>query len=113
MLGWELFITRGQNDQSVASWLTGINGTNWLDELVSKGLAKDLGGNGYPNKYEANAGVLLSILTKEIPKHDGPLVIGDDYVQMPGDISNAKIDLETLRSLSPNEILTIEAWDQS
>ncbi len=113
MLGWEFFITRGQNQQFVASWLAGVGGTRWLDDLVSKGSAKSLGGNGYPDKYEICGEVLSSVLANGVPEHDGALVIGDDYVQMPGHKTDVKIDMGVIRSLPPDEILTIEAWDQS
>ena len=99
--------------RALATWQTGINGMDWLEELVAKGIGADLGGNGYPNTYEMPAGVMLAILANGIPKHGGPTVAGDDYVLPRGWTGNASIDLERLRSMEPSEILIVEAWDQS
>jgi hypothetical protein len=121
MLGWEFFIRR-QDDEAhratrstptLARWQAGIGGTQWLDDLVSKGVAADLGGNGYPNRYTLPVGVVVSVLAGGLPRHSGPLVIGDDYVLPGGWTGNAQFDIAQLKSLDPNEILLVEAWDQS
>jgi hypothetical protein len=116
MLGWELFVTR-QSDpadaKALASWSAGLNGTDWLDELVANGKAADLGGNGYPNRYVVTADVLVAILRAGLPTRDGPLVIGDNYSLPSGWTSEPEIDHERLQSIDPSEILMVEAWDQS
>lgn len=114
MLGWEILVTPKSDDKRLlASWKVGLGGTAWLDELAKKGLAKDLGGDGYPIRYEVSAGTLTSVLERGVPKHGGPTVIGDDYVH-PGDwTGDVRIDLVSLRSLDPQELLDVEAWDQS
>lgn len=122
MLGWEFFIRRQAgtataprktNAPLLASWMAGLGGTEWLDDLVSAGIAVHLDGNGYPTRYSIPAGALVEVLGHGLPKHDGPLVIGDDYVVPGGWAGNAKIDLASLQSLAPNELLLVEAWDQS
>lgn len=122
MLGWEFFITRQtgtgastpkENTPLLASWLAGLGGTDWLNVLVTAGVAAHLGGNGYPSLYSIPAGALAEVLRHGLPKHDGPLVIGDDYVLPGGWTGDARIDLASLQSLTPNELLLVEVWDQS
>ena len=113
MLGWEIIISRKGHEKAVASWLAGLGGTDWIEELVSKGLAKSIKQGGYPDLYDVSAAVLLSTLAHGVPSHSGPLVIGDDYVHEPGYTAEERIDIETLRTLDPNEVLTVTVWDQS
>jgi len=122
MLGWEFFVTLQRNqdalqaapeEPTLARWLAGLGGTRWIDSLVASGLAKDLGGNGYPDSYLLSAGILTAALTQGIPWHDGPTVLGDDYFYEGGWSGNMRINIERLRSLDPSEQLLVEAWDQS
>jgi hypothetical protein len=59
MLGWELYVIKqadvDQHDReaeasrhSLASWREDLGGTDWLDDLVTRGIASDRGGTGYP-----------------------------------------------------------------
>ena len=122
MLGWELFIQVRGGDTSVsdddhqralASWRAGISGTEWIEELVANGEAVDQGGNGYPNRYTLSAGTLKAALLGGVPKHAGPLIIGDNYVVPSAWIDSFKMDVTYLNKLEPSTILEIEAWDQS
>ena len=122
MLSWQFFIKRqvtnalGAGDfenPTVATWESGWGGTDWIEHLVEKGSATDLGGNGYPCRYLASAAVLFSTLQHGVPKHTGPPVIGDDYFLPGGWTGKANIDLPRLRELDASEILVVEAWDQS
>ncbi|HSP31283.1 MAG TPA: hypothetical protein VLO13_04635 [Halomonas sp.] len=122
MLGWEFFITRqigigtvtrNKDAPVLASWLASVGGTEWLNNLVTAGVAAHLDGNGYPSLYSIPAGALVEVLRDGLPKHDGPLVIGDDYVLPGGWTGDARIDLASLQSLIPNELLLVEVWDQS
>jgi hypothetical protein len=116
MLGWEFFIARktdAPGSPALATWRAGLGGTDWLKDLVGKGLAVDLGGNGYPDRYEISARTLVSTLAQGPPKHGGPSVIGDNYFLPEGWTSEAKIDFTRLRRLDPNEVLLVEVWDQS
>jgi hypothetical protein len=111
MLGWEFFVRRqgdesrhdGPSGATLARWRAGIGGTRWLDDLVTKGVAADLVGNGYPNRYTVPAGAVVTVLGTGLPNHDGPLVIGDDYVLPGAWTGDAKIDLPQLKLLDPNE----------
>ena len=111
MLGWQVIISKG--DDTLCSWSTGIGGLEWLDELVKEGKAEDQGGNGYPNLYSAKAKEILTVLSEGAPKYSGPTVIGDDYIRIGGLNDVIKIDRSKLNNCSPDDQLTIEAWDQS
>jgi len=116
VLGWEFFVSR-QSDpdemRALATWRAGLSGTDWLDDLVAKGMAMDLGGNGYPDRYALSVAALCAALEFGAPKHIDPPVIGDDYITPSGWSSPVTIDRVRLRTLDPNEILVVEAWDQS
>lgn len=122
MLGWEFFITRqstlnpGRPDEAaplLASWTSGLSGTDWLRQLIASGAASDLGGDGYPNRYSITAGSLADLLMPGAPRPGGPLVLGEDYVQPSGWIGQAKIANDLIQAIDPNEVLIVEAWDQS
>ncbi|MDC1429757.1 hypothetical protein N8199_07655 [Emcibacteraceae bacterium] len=117
MLGWEIFIqtipTDTHKEVTIATWATGMRGTDWLDELAKIGKAQDFGGNGYPVKYSAKVKDLLPILSLGAPEFKGTTVIGDDYVIKAGPSWNVKIHEKELSKLEPEETLIIEAWDQS
>jgi hypothetical protein len=111
MLGWQVIISK--SGDTLCSWSTGIGGLAWLDELVKEGKAEDQGGNGYPNLYSAKAKEILTVLSEGAPKYSGPTVIGDDYIRIGGLNDAIKIDRSKLNNCSPDDQLTIEAWDQS
>lgn len=121
-LGWEFFVRRqdgavaggtGTATETLARWKAGLGGDKWLHDLVSEGLAANLGGNGYPNRFTVSAGVLVSVLAAGPPSHGGPPVIGDNYLLPGGWTGDARIDLEQLRHLDKDEALLVVAWDQS
>lgn len=122
MLGWEFFISRKGNSSTMrpnergellARWRASPGGTEWIDELVARGDAIGLGGNGYPIRYTVPVGVLAATLSKGLPKHEGPPTFGDDYFLPSGWTREVEINLSRLRSLDPQEVLEVEAWDQS
>lgn len=116
MLGWEVFIFRSAEAKSedlIVRWQTSVFGLKWLDQLVKDGYASDLGGNGYPCKYSVTAGVLLPIITAGLPSNNSPLVIGNDYVLPEGWSGDIAWNREATLACQPDDILTIEAWDQS
>ena len=117
MLGWQVIVKKesdpDQAGQSLMSWSTGIGGLSWLDELAKQGLAQDLGGNGYPNRYSAKAAVLLPRVVPVLPNYEGKFVIGDDYVLAGGEHWGIKLNQSKIDACSPEETLIIEAWDES
>jgi hypothetical protein len=115
MLGWQVFVINESDadKKSMMSWITGIEGLSWLDGLVEQGLAQDLGGSGYPNKYIGKASIILPKIVPSLPSYEGKVVIGDDYALKAGESWEIKINQTKIDACSPNEILLIEAWDRS
>ncbi len=113
MLGWQVYV-RQESNTLVASWCVGIGGLDWLDELVKKNLAKDLGGNGYPCRYSAKAEVVLPyIIPTPPPIHNSKLTLGDDYILDNKECWEIRFNVETATNCKLSEVLTIEAWDLS
>lgn len=97
----------------LANWETSVGGIDWVQTLVEEGKAVQLLAGGYPNRYAAQADAVLPLIADGPPDHSGPTVYGEDYV-MPGDWSgNVTIHRDRIAACSPNQVLTIEAWDQS
>ena len=71
MAGWHISVFRlvdggsspAQRDSpkstEIADWRAEFNGLRWIDDLVKAEGAVDLGGNGYPSWYTAQAKHLL------------------------------------------------------
>lgn len=97
----------------LATWETSVSGTDWLNKLTKEGRATQLTFDGYPNRYTAAASEVLPLIAGGPPAHSGPEIIGDDYV-MPGNWTG-KVTLhhDKIAACLPDQILTIEAWDQS
>lgn len=112
MLGWEIVVTN--KEQKIASWMTGMSGTDWMSDLIKEGKAKDLGSNGgYPDTFLVPAKVLVPILTNGIPQVGGTLVIGEDYAISGNKVWKLDIQIDQLNQCLPEDDLVIEAWDQS
>lgn len=120
MLGWEVMVFRAadatgarSDEPLLATWQTGPFGLQWLNELVKQGKAISLGGDGYPKRYSVRANVLLPIITGGPPPSEGPAVIGDDYFLPKGWNSTVTVDRARVLACSSDELLLVEAWDQS
>lgn len=123
MLGWEIVIFDADPEDledgelrrigEIGCWMTGLGGTDWLDDLVREGLAVGLGGNGYPMTYTLPASTLRRRLIDGLPRPTGGAVVGSDYVLPAGWLGKLRIDIRRLAALPSNSVLTIEAWDQS
>jgi uncharacterized protein YuzE len=115
MLGWDILV-KGMSKQgqviTIASWSAGLGGCQWLDDLTKQGIGKDLGGHGYPNRYELPLLVLLDKIVPMPPSGAAPLVIGEAYVS-DGSISNYKLHDDVILDIDFNAVVEIEAWDQS
>ena len=80
MLGWNISVFRQLEGGSspakadsakgtrVAVWQAGPEGLRWINELVTMGLAVDLGGDGYPLRYTAQAEHLIPPILEGPPK---------------------------------------------
>jgi hypothetical protein len=92
--------------------VSSLDGTYWLDELIATGVATNLGGNGYPDRYMVAAGSLAQLLIHGVPKRYGSIILarGADPSTW---IANAKIELEQIKAIDPYEQLIVEVWDQS
>jgi len=97
---------------SLASWSAGIGGIKWLEELFEDGKATR-SGDGYPVRYRSTAGVILPIIAAGIPFGKSPQVIGDDYFLPRNWGGDVKIHTDKVKDCKPNDILLIDAWDQS
>jgi hypothetical protein len=121
MLGWEIFVSRRErkidglirSSQLIAAWEVGLSGTDWLDALTQEGKAINLGGNGYPNRWAASVAGLRPVLEKGIPTGKAKLVVSDDDLEQFTLPVYKKFHRDLLANLPPEEMLDIEAWDQS
>lgn len=125
MLGWHVAVYRQKEGflspakwetpegTRLAVWQTGIGGLDWLDELVKAGKAINLGGNGYPGRYTANAECVVPRIMEHPPgaRTDWLLEAGDFVTsQWEGKtVTDPKAASECL----PDEWLIVEAWDES
>src|SRR5688572_8623118 len=104
MLAWEVFLHRqlpGESFQNLpketllAHWIESITGLDWLDELVSQRRAAILPNHGYPQLYIALASDVLP--------------------RVPYDSKDSRTGIfkERIDQCSANELVILEAWDQS
>lgn len=97
----------------LGSWEAGIGGLAWLDKLVAEGKAERLSKDGYPSWYTARAKDIFPLIAAGPPRHHDPFVIGADYVRPLGWMAHLRIELPKFDACPPEQILTIDAWDQS
>ena len=101
-LGWHITVFRQQHDESnpadfksatstrLAVWQAGVDGLDWIGELVKQQQAIRLGGDGYPSRFTATA------------KHIIPRIRG-----------KTTKDPDAMKACRPDEWLLIEVWDES
>jgi hypothetical protein len=125
MLGWNISVFRQVDDGlspakagsekgvRLAVWQTGLEGLKWLDALVEAGHAIDLGGNGYPNYYTAQAEHLIPRII------DGPPEANPTWSYGPHDVVTSQwegkttIDRAAIEDCRSDEWLLVVAWDES
>jgi len=125
MLGWHVSVYR-QTDEGtsaatatspegprLAAWQTGLDGLNWLDELVTDGKAIDLGGNGYPCRYTATAKFLIPRILDKPPGARGTWIAGASDVLSKRWEGKTLVDRAAAAACRPDEWLLVEAWDES
>ena len=125
MIGWWIVVSthspeeRDRADQEarraaiLAQWETGADGIRWIEHLSAEGKATKLTGGGYPNRYTAKAANVLPLLAGGPPAHRGPPIIGDDYVMPANWKGNVIFHQDKIEACPPDQVLTIDAWDQS
>ena len=123
MLGWwivvaaqtpeERNVVENRTSSTLATWEVGPGGLDWLQRLVKDGRASQLSFSGYPNRYTARASDVLSLLERGPLAHTGPVVIGDDYVIPVNWKGIVTLHRDRIAGCAPEQVLTIEAWDQS
>jgi len=120
MLGWQIIVypeggkSHFGSPDRVATWLTGWDGTEWLETMVKGGRAELLNhGGGYPCSYRMLWKDLLPELLEQPQPYQGPPVIGEDYVMEKGWQSIKEINREALARCLPDMVMRVDAWDQS
>jgi hypothetical protein len=124
-LGWHISVYRQQNDGSapapfgathgarLAVWQTGLGGLRWLDDLVKQQKAIDLGGNGYPMEYTAQAVHIVPHLRGEPHEAKAVWSIDAGDIITEGWAGKTTKDPDAMDSCRPDEWLLIQAWDES
>jgi hypothetical protein len=125
MLGWHISVFRQADGGStpakrdaeegprLAVWQTGWEGLQWLDELAAAGNAIDLGGNGYPNYYTAQAKHIISKVASGPPLANRIWSVGEHDILMPGWEGKTGVDRAVADDCGPDAWLIIIAWDES
>lgn len=110
MLGWLVLVdarTPEERDEAhdksshlLAKWEARLSGLDFLDVLVRQGKARKLLSGGYPERYTAKASDFLALLAERPPGTMGP---------------HADVSLypDRIAACSPDQVLTIDAWDLS
>jgi hypothetical protein len=130
MLGWWTVVTAKTpqqlelvvNDKSaiLATWEAGVGGTAWIEELVKAGKAHvyRLQG-GYPNRYSASACDVLPLIADGPPPHIAPAMLAwhdeaNQAVLIPANYQgNVTLHRDQIAACDPDQVLTIDTWDQS
>jgi hypothetical protein len=125
MLGWNISVFRQTDGGSspakadskegarLAVWQTGINGLQWLDELAKVDQAIDLGGDGYPSYYTAQAKHLIPPIVGGPPEANATWMVGLGDILGPNWEGKTVIDRAVADDCRPDEWLLVVAWDES
>ena len=114
MLGWEIFIRRERDGVTLASWLVGHSGLDWIRQLQRQGKATCIEEGGYPTKFTLLASVVLPVLSRrEVPPHDSHEMLGDDYYLPAKFSADFRLHEDEVAKCKPGDMVVIEAWDQS
>jgi hypothetical protein len=85
----------------------------WLDELVEKGEAIHLGGNGYPPRYTAAAHHLIPRIIDALPEGRLDWIYGTSDILSDQWARSRVIDRAPAANCRPDEWLLVDAWDES
>jgi len=123
MLGWWIIVSTetpeerdGATDHkaaTLATWDTGVSGTDWLLKLVQEGKAKEHGPRGgYPDRYTAAARDVLPLFADGPPLPRGIGVVAEDDKAGKSN-RNVIVHWDRIAACLPGQVLTIDVWDQS
>jgi len=124
-LGWNISVYRQQNGGTapalfgakqgsrLAVWQTGLNGLDWIDNLVKEGKAIDLGGNGYPDEYTAMAIHIVPRLHDDPPHAKKVWTFDKGDIITPQWLGKTTKDQQAIEACRSDEWLIIQAWDES
>ena len=124
MLGWNISVyrlehgavratTKSPTGVRLAIWQTGLDGLDWLDELVKEGKAVNLGGNGYPCRFTATAEHLLPHFVNGVPEAHSTWSFEVTDILMKGWAGKTAINQTAIAACRPDEWLLLLAWDKS
>ncbi len=121
MLGWLIIISKQvplpaempERAYELARWETGLGGIDWIKRLVKEGKASQTLFGGYPLRFSAAARDVLPLIESGPPPYEGLLRMRDDGPTREGWNGPATIDQAKIRECSPDQQLTIDAWDLS
>jgi hypothetical protein len=97
----------------LAVWQTSIDGIDWIDNLVKDNKAVFLGGDGYPIRYTATAGNLLSDIRNGPPLARKAWASGEGDILLAGWEGRTVIDHIEVADCRSDEWLLVEAFDES
>lgn len=131
MIGWWIVVSTHSPEECdcanqearraaiLAQWETGADGIRWIEHLSAEGKATKLTGGGYPNRYTAKAADVLQLIEGGgiQPPKDGVWIFGidegEEYAQPPGWMGKVKVHADRVAACPADQVLTIDAWDQS
>lgn len=125
MLGWHISIYRQADGGAspataesvvgtrLAVWQTGHGGLDWIQALVARGAAIDLGGNGYPWRFTSSAEHLIPRIANVPPLARQAWAYGEHDLLTEKWEGKTVIDRAALAGCRPDEWLLVEAWDES
>ncbi len=125
MTGWHISIYRQTNDGAspakaespegtrLAVWQSGVDGLDWVQELVKADKAINLGGNGYPYRYTATAENLIPQIVAEPPGARRIWASEENNILTQKWEGKTVIDRAALADCRPDEWLLIVVWDES
>ena len=122
MLGWGINVLNVTPEQKetlrsrdvfapylLASWEAGMEGLQWIEELVEKGKATKLKSDGYPNRYAAKAVDVLPCIRHRLPGYSEHWVGEKDDIER----LRATCHPENTKGYLLEATVTIDAWDLS
>lgn len=121
MLGWWTVVTTetleqrkqatgNSKEMTLATWDAGLGSMDWILNLCKAGKATQHSSGGYPNRFTALASELVPLLEKGIADNPGVRFGGDTPTGWKGSIT---VHHERIAACTPQQMLTVEVWDQS